>query len=282
MSHLNSDHLRTFLAIEQAGSVTGGAERIGRSQSATSLQIRQLEEVVGKPLFERHGRGVALTTAGELLRPVARDVVRSLDRTLADLRGESLTGRLRIGMPDDHGRTVLTEIVSEFASLHPRVELEVHCALGVGFESALASGALDLAVFDIATPHNGQEVLRENDLVWRSLPGRGFDQAATLPVALFDRSCWWRDIALSSLEASGRAFEVVFTSESSVGIRAAVESGIAVGLLSTEKDITGLVPVDGLTAPHPTYLVLQRGVGGVGPVCDAMSETIRNAFVSSS
>lgn len=278
MSHLNSDHLRTFLAIEQAGSVTGGADRIGRSQSATSLQIRQLEEVVGKPLFERHGRGVVLTAAGEHLRPVARQVVQSLDRTLADLRGESLTGRLRIGMPDDHGRAVLTGIVADFASLHPRVELEVQCALGVGFEGALATGALDLAVFDVARPQRGQEVLRESALVWRGLPGQNFDQANPLPVAVFDRSCWWRDIALSSLDASGRSFEVVFTSESSVGVRAAVKSGIAVGLLSTEKDLTGLDPVDGLTERHPTFLILQQGVGGVGPVSDAMCEAIRRAF----
>ncbi|MEO1331621.1 MAG: LysR family transcriptional regulator [Pseudomonadota bacterium] len=278
MSQLNSDHLRTFLAIEQAGSVTGGADRIGRSQSATSMQIRQLEEVVGKPLFERHGRGVVLTAAGELLRPVARQVVQSLDRTLADLRGESLTGRLRIGMPDDHGRSVLTGIVADFASLHPKVELEVQCALGVGFESALISGTLDVAVFDAEKPHKGQEVLRESALVWRGRRDRDFDLADPLPVALFDRSCWWRDIALSSLEASERSFEVVFTSESSVGIRAAVESGIAVGLLSTEEDLADLAPVGGLADRHPTFLVLQRGVGGVGPVCDAMSETIRRAF----
>ncbi|MEM8774003.1 MAG: LysR family transcriptional regulator [Pseudomonadota bacterium] len=279
MSQLNSDHLRTFLAIEQAGSVTGGAERIGRSQSATSLQIRQLEDVVGKPLFERHGRGVVLTAAGELLRPVAREVVGSLDRTLADLRGESLTGRLRIGMPDDHGRSVLAGIVADFAALHPKVELEVQCALGVGFESALASGTLDLAVFDVAKPRESHEVLRQSALVWRGHPDRSFDQADTLPVALFDRSCWWRDIAIASLESSGRPFEVVFTSESSVGIRAAVESGIAVGLLSTEKNLTGLVPVDGLDARHQTYLVLQQGVGGIGQVCDAMREAIRRAFV---
>lgn len=280
MSHLNSDHLRTFLAIEQAGSVTAGADRIGRSQSATSLQIRQLEDVVGQPLFERHGRGVVLTAAGELLRPVAREVVQSLDRTLADLRGETLAGRLRIGMPDDHGRTVLTGIVADFASRHPKVELEVQCALGVGFEGALASGGLDLAVFDVAKPHKGQEILRESALVWRGLPGRNFEQSNPLPVALFDRSCWWRDIALSSLDASGRSFEVVFTSESSVGIRAAVESGIAVGLLSTEKDLTGLDPVEGLTARNPTFLVLQQGLGSVGPACDAMCEAIRRAFAN--
>lgn len=279
MSHLNSDHLRTFLAIERAGSVTGGAARIGRSQSATSLQIRQLEDVVGKPLFERHGRGVVLTVAGEMLRPVAREVVGSLDRTLADLRGEGLTGRLRIGMPDDHGRSVLAGIVADFASLHPKVELEVQCALGVGFEGALATGALDLAVFDVAKPRDNQEILRESALVWRGRPDRNFDQADRLPVALFDRNCWWRDVALSSLEASGRSFEVVFTSESSVGIRAAVDSGIAVGLLSTGKDLTGLAPVDGLTGRSETFLVLQRGIGGDGPVCDVMCEAIQRAFL---
>lgn len=268
------------MAIEQAGSVTGGAERIGRSQSATSLQIRQLEKIVGKPLFERHGRGVVLTTAGEFLRPVARQVIQSLDRALADLRGEGLTGRLRIGMPDDHGRTLLTSIVADFAGLHPKVELEVQCALGVGFEGALASGALDLAVFDVAKPQQNQEVLRESALVWMGLPGRTLGQADPLPVALFDRSCWWRDIALSSLEASGRSFEIVFTSESSVGIHAAVQSGIAVGLLSTEKNLTGLEPVDGLTARHPTFLVLQQGDGSVGPVCDAMCKSIRRAFAN--
>ncbi|MEM8631819.1 MAG: LysR family transcriptional regulator [Pseudomonadota bacterium] len=278
MPHLNSDHLRTFLAIDQAGSVTGGAQRIGRSQSATSLQVRLLEDVVGKPLFERHGRGVVLTAAGQLLQPVAREVIQSLDRTLADLRGESLAGRFRIGMPDDHGRAVLTGLLADFASLHPRVELEVQCALGTGFEDALTSGTLDVAVFDVAKPAKGQEVLRESVLVWRGLPGRNFDQADPLPVALFDRSCWWRDIALLSLEESGRSFEVVFTSESSVGIRAAVESGIAVGLLSTEKDLTGLERVDGLNAQLLTYLVLQQGIGGAGPVCDAMCEAIRRAF----
>lgn len=99
-----------------------------------------------------------------------------------------------------------------------------------------------------------------------------------IPVALFDRSCWWRDIALLSLEASGRSYEVVFTSESSVGILAAVESGIAVDMLSTEKDLAGLDPVDGLTARNPTFLVLQQGVGSTGPVCDAMCDAIRRAF----
>ncbi|MDJ1006821.1 MAG: LysR substrate-binding domain-containing protein [Paracoccaceae bacterium] len=278
MSHLSSDLLRTFLAIDEAGSVTGGAERIGRSQSATSLQIRQLEEIVGKPLFERHGRGVVLTRAGETLKPAARKVVQSLDRTLAELRGEGLTGRLRIGMPDDHGRVALAKIVSDFAAMHPSVELDVQCALGNGFESALASGALDLAVFEVPLPGPSQEVLREDALVWCGAADRSFDADGTLPVALFDRTCWWRDLALASLDEAGRAYRVVFTSESAVGVRAAVRSGIAAGLLSTLDDRTGLTGIRGLNERFSTYLVLERAPGSTGPACDAMCDAIRRAF----
>jgi len=151
-ANLDSDLLRTFLAVAESGSVSGGADRIHRSQSAASLQIKRLEDVVGRRLFTRHGRGVTLTAAGETLRPVARQVVQSLDTTLAELRGGGLKGKLRIGMPDDHGRSELANIISSFAALHPDVELEVHCALGAGFAEALKSGALDLAVHEVPEP----------------------------------------------------------------------------------------------------------------------------------
>ncbi len=278
MSHLNSDHLRTFLAIAEAGSVTGGADRIGRSQSAASLQIKLLEEVVGQPLFRRHGRGITLTIAGEKLRPVARSVVQSLDTTLSDLRGGGLRGKLRIGMTDDHSRTELATIISTFATLHPDVELEVHCALGAGFSAALTSGALDLAVHEVQIPGPTDEVLREDHLIWMCSDTRDFGSMDILPIAVFDRDCWWRDLALSALEEAGRAHQVVFTSESAAGVRAAVKAGIAAGLLSPKDNTEGLHPLPGITARHPTFLVLQKGESAKGPICDAMRDAIKGAF----
>ena len=278
MTHLNSDHLRTFLAIQDAGSVTGGAERIGRSQSAASLQIRQLEEVVGQPLFRRHGRGVSLTLVGEKLYPVARHVVHSLDAALSELRGGGLKGKLRIGMPDDHSRSELAGIISSFAALHPDVELEVHCALGAGFASALASGALDLAVHEVPKPGRDDIVLRKDHLVWMCSRDRDFAASEALPVAIFDRDCWWRDVALSGLVKAGRQYHVAFTSESVNGVRAAVQSGIAAGLLSVSEDRDGLRPVADLKTRYPTYLILQKATGAKGPICDAMTEAIRQAF----
>jgi DNA-binding transcriptional LysR family regulator len=279
LMHLNSDHLRTFLAILDAGSVTGGAERIGRSQSATSLQVRQLEEVVGKPLFRRHGRGVSLTVAGEKLHPVARTVVQSLDATLSELRGGGLKGKLRIGMPDDHSRSELANIISSFAAMHPDVELEVHCALGAGFAAALNTGTLDLAVHEVPEPGRDDIVLREDHLVWMSSRERDFSTSEVLPVAVFDRDCWWRDLALSGLDEAGRPYKIAFTSESATGVRAAVQAGIALGLLSASDDAEGLRPVADIEARYPTYLILQKANGAKGPICEAMSEAVQKAFV---
>jgi DNA-binding transcriptional LysR family regulator len=280
MTHLNSDHLRTFLAIQDAGSVTGGAERIGRSQSAASLQIRQLEEVVGQPLFRRHGRGVSLTLVGEKLRPVARNVIQSLDTTLSELRGGGLKGKLRIGMPDNHSRSELANIISSFAALHPDVELEVHCALGAGFAAALKSGALDLAVYEVPEPSEDDTILRKDHLLWMCSRDHNVSTSEVLPIAVFDRNCWWRDLALSSLDEVGRSYQVAFTSESATGVRAAVQSGIAVGLLSALEDAEELRPLTDIKTRYPTYLVLQKASGAKGPICDAMSEAIRKAFVT--
>lgn len=280
MTHLNSDHLRTFLAIQEAGSVTGGAVRIGRSQSATSLQIRLLEEVVGQPLFRRHGRGVSLTLAGEKLRPVARNVVQSLDATLSELRGGGLKGKLRIGMPDDHSRSELANIISSFAALHPDVELEVHCALGSGFAAALNTGMLDLAVHEVPRPGKDDIVLRKDHLVWMSGRDRVFSASEVLPVAVFDRDCWWRDLALSGLDEMGRSYQIAFTSESATGVRAAVQAGIAAGLLNASDSAEELRPLTDIKTRYPTYLVLQKANGAKGPICDAMSEAMRQAFVA--
>ena len=261
---LDSDLLRTFLAIVDAGSVTGGACRIRRSQSATSLQLKQLEDIIGSPVFHRHGRGITLTKAGERLLPTARRVTHDLDATLADIRDDGLAGRLRVGLPDDHSRTALASIVAAFAEAHPKVELEVFCSFGIGFGAAVDRGALDLAVYEVAHPPKDAEVLRADRLVWMAAHGHDATRDP-LPVAVFDRDCWWRDAALTSLEEQGRRYRIVFTSESAVGVRAAVESGIAAGLLSEVAAPDSFTPISGLEHEQPTFLVMKTASRDIGP-----------------
>ncbi len=275
---LNSELLRTFLAIAEEGSVTAGAGRIGRSQSAASLQIKQLEEVVGQSVFLRRARGIELTETGKRLLPVARQTTHHLDRTLDELRGEGLRGKIRLGLPDDHGRAHLADIVADFAERHPDVELESHCSLGLGFADALGRGLLDLAIYAVPAPPEARDVLGRDRMIWARSRRRELGSDGVLPVALYDRNCWWRDVALASLAAQGRRFRVVFTSESATGVHAAVRAGIAVALLRESEVHGALAPLAGVAAEVPSYLILRRAPAASGPALDAMEDAIRFAF----
>lgn len=278
---LDSDLLRTFLAVAETGSVSGGAMRIFRSQSAASLQIKRLEELVGRPLFTRHGRGVSLTAAGEHLRPVARQVVGLLDGALAELTGETVTGPLRIGIPEEYGHTVLAPALAAFTRDHPGVELTVQCALAAGFPAALAEGRLDIAVFDVATPEPGQRVLRRERTCWAASRRHDTHLQSPLPLALYDRDCWWRDLAVDTLTWLGRPYRIAYTSESAAGILAAIESGVAVGLVYEDAlggELRELTQADGFPALPDTVLVTASRPGADQAAAAAMTAALCATF----
>lgn len=281
MDQLNSDLLRTFLAIAEAGSVTDGAARIHRSQSAASLQIKRLEEIVGKPVFDRHGRGVVLTTAGEKLLPVARDVARTLDSTLREMKSDDVQGKLRLGIPDDQSKGTLARIVAEFVQSHPRVELEVTCAISTGFEDALTRGSLDLAIYEVAQPNPDAEILRKEQTRWMQPRHHDLLSRDPIPVALFDRDCWWRDAAVISLEAMGRPYRITYSSQSVAGVAAAIEAGVAIGLLGETSRTAGMEQVgadNGFGETPESHLILGRAGDAKTPALEALQVAVRNAF----
>ncbi|MFU1478235.1 LysR substrate-binding domain-containing protein [Roseovarius sp. C7] len=283
MENLDSDLLRTFVAVAEAGSVTEGAARIYRSQSATSLQIKRLEAILGQPVFERHGRGVILSDTGRRLLPVAQDVTARLDAVLRDISQDAITGKLRVGIPDDHGRAKLSQIVAAFSRDHPKVELDVTCALSAHFPDALDKGALDLAIYEVKHPSNEEEVLYEDPTCWVASAHRVFPVDERLPVALFDHACWWRDAAINSLKARGKPYRVVYSSQSVSGVIAAVEAGIAVGLLGRSSLHSGLSVVTdplGFESTPTSKLVMASSGQGSGPT-QAMKAAIRAAFLTS-
>ncbi|PJI91973.1 transcriptional regulator [Yoonia maricola] len=283
MENLDSDLLRTFLAVAEAGSVTDGAARIHRSQSATSLQIKRLETILGQPVFERHGRGVVLSEAGRRLLPVAQDVTTQLDAALREISQREVSGKLRVGIPDDHGRTKLADIVATFARHHPQVELDVTCALSTGFPDALDKGALDLAIYEVERPKQHEEVLFEDPTCWVSSAHRSFATYDNIPVALFDHACWWRDVAIASAEAGARPYRIAYSSQSVSGVIAAVEAGIAVGLLGRSSLHSGLsVAGDSFgfgPTPASKLIMAASGSSENGPL-EAMKEAVRAAFLT--
>lgn len=282
MDNLDSDLLRTFLAVAEAGSVTDGATRIYRSQSATSIQIKRLEDILGQPVFERHGRGVTLSDTGRRLLPVAQDVTARLDAALRDVSQSAVSGKLRVGIPDDHGRAKLAEIIAAFARHHPKVELDVTCALSTGFPAALEKGALDLAIYELECPKQHEEVLFEDPTYWVSSAHRGFPSDERLPVALFDHACWWRNAAIASLDVRARPYRIAYSSQSVSGVIAAVEAGIAIGLLGRSSLHAGLSIVgEGLgfgPTPASKLVMNTSGAREDGPL-EAMKAAIRAAFL---
>lgn len=281
MNQLDSDLLRTFLAIIDAGSISAGAARIGRSQSAVSLQVKRLESILGKPVFERHGRGVIISATGEKLEPTARRAVSLLDRSLAEIKSDELAGVIRLGIPDDHSQIVLADIIAEFSKRHPLVELDVRCASGAGFRHAISGGTLDLAIYEVETVASYMEVLRDEKTFWVSSRFHTAHELEPLPVALFDRDCWWRDAALNTLRRSGLAYRVVLSSESVSGVAAAIKAGIAVGLLgqsSIDRGFRILKVPKAFTEMPTSKLVLERRKDLNSAVSEAMAAAIKRAF----
>ena len=278
---LDSDLLRTFIAIADTGSFSRGADRLFRSQSAVSLQIKRLETTLGKPVFERRARGITLTPIGEKLRPVAQRVVNLLDVTIGELRGDALEGSIRIGIPDEYGETILPSVIANFVRQHPQVELGVRCGFSASFPHALASGELDLAVYAAESPDADTLLLRKEKTYWIRSINHQTHELDPLPVALFDRECWWRDRALQALESSGRRYRVVYTSESVAGVLAAISAGVAIGLVGENAINTGLKilsEVDGLPGIPSSALVIGRREGVDSPIADAMTEALVAAF----
>ena len=277
LEKLDSDLLRTFLAVAEAGSITEGSQRIFRSQSAASLQIKRLEEIVEQPVFERHGRGIVLTTAGENLRPVAQRVVDLLDSALSELRANPLTGAIRLGIPDEYGDTVLPRVIASFCRDNSDVELTVRCACSTDFPEALKRGELDVAVFDAETVEPPQCVLREQRTSWVSSRMHVAHEQDPLPIALFDRACWWRGRALDALTQMNRDFRIVYTGESVAGVSAAVEAGVAIGLLGESSVKPGFLVLDE-THGFPTLPASHLVLDWRDDLDPALLDAVRTAF----
>ncbi|MCP5080291.1 MAG: LysR family transcriptional regulator [Alphaproteobacteria bacterium] len=280
---LESDVLRSFITVAAHGNITRAAEDLFRTQSAISVQIKRLEAEVGTPLFVRQARGMVLTPAGERLLVPARRIIAMLDEAAADMADDPITGHVTVGIPDDYGSELLATILADFANRHPAIDVTITCGFSVGFEDAVKRGKLDIAVYAGPQSEANGEVLRTEQTVWAGSPTLALPDSAPLPVALFDRSCWWRDAALGALEAANIAYRAAYSSESVAGVKAALKAGLAVGILArstVEPGLRILGPADGLPPLPASNLMLISKKGAASPAMLAMADAIRRGFAA--
>jgi DNA-binding transcriptional LysR family regulator len=281
---LDSELLRGFVAVTEAGSVSGGAKRLGRTQSAVSMQIRKLEEVAGQPLFRREARGVRLTASGEALLLRARSILGLLSEAESALTVDPLVGRLSVGVPEEYGASVLSDVLAQFAETNPEVEVTVHCEPTPSLDAALATGTLDLAVLAIDSGEPVGEVLAYDPTVWVTSNRHQIEISDPLPVAMYDHDCWWRDWALRTLDARGQRYRIAYTSRSVAGIQAAVRSGLAVAVLARSTmpaNSRVLGAAEGFSELPGSSIVLQRGLQQ-GRIADGMAQALRKVFRTTS
>ncbi|MBS9719468.1 LysR family transcriptional regulator [Tianweitania sp. BSSL-BM11] len=228
---LDLDQLQTFVAIADTGSFTRAADEVHRTQSAVSMQMRRLEERIGKSLFEKNGRTNRLTDDGEKLLAYARRMIRLNRETMAAFDDTSLEGQIRIGTPDDYADRFLPEIMARFARSNPRVEMSVICEPTSNLVELLKRGQLDLALVTHSGGTGQSEIVRREPLLWVSSANHPVHEEATLPLAVGRPTCMWRRAACDALDASGRDYRILFTSWSATVVIAAVLSGLAVSVL---------------------------------------------------
>lgn len=281
---LDPDLLRAFVLIAEGGSVTRAAARVGRTQSAVSMQIKRLEEFLGKPLLLRNGRGLAPTPHGAWLLDRARQVLALNDQIVAGFWEAPLVGHVRLGVPDDYALRWLPSILTDFAETHPAVEVEVVCFNSETLAGRMEVGLLDLALLTeghAAPGWTGQEVWR-GPLRWVGSPRHAPHRRDPLPLVLAHHGCTWREAALDALQSLGRTSRVTYNSATQAGCFALALAGLGVTVSTTAplpEGLAWLSTADGLPAlPDMGIELLQsRGVPG-SPAAMALAAGIVRGF----
>src|SRR4029079_7361131 len=181
---IDVDQLRTFIAIVETGSFTKAAEVVHKTESAVSMQMKRLEERLGKAIFARDGRASKLTEDGDRLLDYARRIIKLNVEALAAFDDKDLTGRVRLGLPDDYADRYLPEIMARFSRAYPSVELTVMCEPSNSLVERIEADDVDLAIITATETNKASETFRQERLLWVTSSRHSTHTEAPLPLAL--------------------------------------------------------------------------------------------------
>lgn len=229
MQNIPMDLLRTFVKTIESGSLTRTAGLIGRTQSAVSLQIRRLEDIVGTQLFQRDAHKLNLTADGQAFSLYARRILALNDEALASIQKPTVAGRVRLGAPHEYTASLLPEFLGKFAQSHPNVMLEVTSDLSRNLLRRQQDGEFDLviALHDDRSNDDGRKIFTE-PLTWVGSNDHARHQQSPIPLVLAPPPCMYRQRVLQALNQRKIPNQVAYLSSSYNGISAAVKAGIGI------------------------------------------------------
>jgi DNA-binding transcriptional LysR family regulator len=281
---LDPELLRAFQLIAEGNSFTQAADRLGRTQSAISMQIKRLEEILGQSVLSRgKGGGITVTTHGRYLLTRARQILALNDEVMSTFRAPAISGTVRLGTPDDYALSHIPGVLRRFAETHPAVLVEVLCSSSGDLVNRLSAGDLDLTlVSDGVQTRNAPAVsLWRGPLSWITSTQYAPHRQDPLPLALAHNECGWRAAAQSALEAAGIRYRIAYVSRTQVGTHAPVLAGLAVtvsALTVLPEGVRPMRPEEGLPKLPEFGIVMLKGRNPAQPLTDALAAHIEEQF----
>ncbi|MBN9887787.1 LysR family transcriptional regulator [Salipiger abyssi] len=227
MRNLDITTLRSFMAVADSGGVTRAAGFLNLTQSAVSMQLKRLEEMLGIALLDRSGRGVSLTPAGEQLLKYARRMVELNDEIYARLTLQDWEGEIVLGVPHDVVYPVIPRVMKRMQRDFPRVKLQLVSSYTAELKEQFARGAVDVILTTEVEPGDGGESLLDVPLRWYGAPGGTAWKSRPLRVA-FSRHCGFRPVTIAQMERADTEWELAVDSESDRTIEVTVSADLAI------------------------------------------------------
>ena len=258
--NLPTNMLRSFVAIVDTGSMLNASEQVFVTQSALSLQIKRLEELIQQPLFIRDGRRLSLTPVGELMLGYARRVLSVHDEALAAIHAGRFSGPVRIGMVQDFADMLLTGLLARFAELHPDAQIFARVAGTAELEDMLDRSQLDVVIGYAAPGH--AHAIRTATTRW--LGEESLLEKDVLPLAVLEKPCRFREAAIAALDAERRPWRIAVETPNLTTLRAAVAAGLGV-TCRTDIFMRDLPALNAGALPHlpdVSCILLSREAGG--------------------
>lgn len=227
-SDIQISHLKTLIAIHEEGGFSAGARRVGRTQSAVTHQMQNLEQIVGTPLFVAKGRQRELTAAGRTLVRHGSEIISLCNYAVSASARSQHTGVIKIGTPQEVAEEFLPDVMAELSARMPETNIVIHSDRSPNLMEMLESGQLDLAISTRSSSNYESVLLTKMPVHWIAAPTWRRDPAAPWPLVLTDEPSMFRRIALSALDLGGLTYVERATSPSLAGVRLAISAGLGI------------------------------------------------------
>ncbi|MCK0172018.1 LysR family transcriptional regulator [Aliiroseovarius sp. S1123] len=277
--NLDLTALRSFATVADAGGVTRAAGLLHLTQSAVSMQLKRLEESLGRPLLDRSGRGVSLTADGEQLLGYARRILRLNDEVYSRLTDQAFEGEVVLGVPADVVYPAIPKVLRQFHAAYPRMRVQLISSYTSRLKAMFARGECDAILTTEEEMDAGGETLTALPLVWVGAPGGQAWRQRPLRLA-FEHNCIFRKEVQQALDEAGIPWEMAVESDSTRTIEASLSADLAVHAV-----IEGTVRSDLVVVDHggalPDLAVTQVNMYAAKSGNQAMDELldmIRRAF----